>query len=317
MRKGLLPGISCLFFLTVKAGIATLASSAAFASVETDVDFGHGYDTLGFSYSIVPVYQNESEMDNGGSFTLSSAQLRLSTFKLIGQMTLLGASFSYNHIDYNFTSPAAFAGQAPWDRIRSIDIGLPLLSRLNEKWALMLAPSIGSYGEYDANQSDSRTYGVVAAAGYTVEKKRRIGFGLAAFDRLGQNKIFPFVSINWQLTDELRLSNPQRAGPTGAAGLELAYTLQHNWEAGAGFARRNLRFQLDDSGIAANGAGEHTGRLIYARVTKKLDSGSRLGIYLGTLRNGRLEVKDQNDNSLASTESEASPMLSLSFEGRF
>jgi len=44
----------------------------------------------------------------------------------------------------------------------------------------------------------------------------------------------PFLSVRWRINDRWRLSNPLRVGPAGPAGLELACSLDRNWEAGAG-----------------------------------------------------------------------------------
>lgn len=294
----------------------TLASPCI-ANESAETDFAQGYDIPGVSYSVVPVRQGTADMDNGGSFSLSSAQLRLAYIKPVSTQTLAGISFNYNHIDYTFTSPSAFGGQAPWDKIRSIDIGFPVLGRLSEQWSYMLVPSLGTYGEYDARQSDSRTYGIVLAAGYRVAPGRRIGFGVGAFDRLDESKLFPFLSLNWQLTDQLTISNPLRAGPTGAAGLELSYRLKHQWETGLGFARRNLLFRLDETGAAPGGSGAQIGRLAYLRLSRNLDLYTRLSLHLGVVRESTLELRARNDALLASTDNDTAPMLALSFESRF
>lgn len=319
-RRHTLPGLNAhLYFLTsfiVIMAMLTVTAQQAYAGPEATLDFGQGYDQVGFSYALVPVRQGEADIDGGGSLSSTHAQLRLGIMKPVNGV-MIGANLSYNHIDYDFTNPNAFSGQAPWDKIRSIDFGVPVLGRLSEKWTYMVVPSAGIYGEYDAKTGDSRTYGIVLAAGYNVEPQRKIGIGLGAFNRLDKSKLFPFVSINWKLNDRWRLSNPLRAGPTGASGLELSYRMSDKLEGGIGFARRNFRFRLDEDGIAPGGIGIQTGRLFFARLTRELGKQMRFGVYLGAIRKGNLEQRNLNEALIGSAEHETAPMLALSIDGRF
>jgi len=70
----------------------------------------------------------------------------------------------------------------------------------------------------------------------------------------GETKGFPYIAVDWKITDDLRLSNPF-ARALRPAGLELSYGSLIAGDRGGG-AYRSFRFRLDDSGVAPNGVGE-------------------------------------------------------------
>jgi hypothetical protein len=69
--------------------------------------------------------------------------------------------------------------------------------------------------------------------------------------------VFPYITVNWQMTERLRLINPSRTSPAGPAGLELVYAIDKYWETGLGAAYRSYRFRLEEDGPIPNGIGEY------------------------------------------------------------
>ena len=210
------------------------------------------------------VAQLDADLEDQGSYSVSSLLLRASGLKPISRKTFVGLSLSYDYLDYDFSDEAELDGASPWDRVNGLNLSVPIIRNLNSRWSMLLSPSVGWFGASGASSSDSLTWGLTFAATYAFRADRKLGFGLAAFDRIGESRAFPFLSIDWQLSEKLRLTNPLTVGPTGPAGLELAYKIASKWEIGAGGAYRNVRFRLDERDLEPNGIGEQRGIATFA-----------------------------------------------------
>ncbi len=269
-----------------------------------------------FSFTGALVEQMDSDFDNGGSYSVSSILLRASVLKPVSRSTRVGFNFNYDFSDYNFTDPVAFGGISPWNKIHNLTFGVPVIARFKERWSILAIPSLSVIKESNASTSDALAYGAVFAFNYSFRADRRLGLGAGIFERVDEFRAFPFISVNWHFTDRLRLINPLRAGPTGPAGLELAYDLNSNWEFGAGAAYRSFRFRLNDQGIAPGGVGEQSGLLAFARFSRRFGPKYKLYFYAGAALNGDLRLEDRNNQRLVTAPHGTAPLLAVSFTGR-
>jgi len=270
-----------------------------------------------FSLSGSAIAQLDADFDTQGSYSVSSLIFRASVAQPVSRKTILGLSLSYDHLDYDFSDDAALESASPWDRVHGLNLALPIIRKINDRWSLLLSPSIGWFGASGASSGDSLTYGLVSAATYAFRPDRKLGFGLAAFERIGQTRGFPFVSIDWRLTDRMRLTNPLNVGPTGPAGLELAYEISPTWEFGAGGAYRSIRFRLDEQDLEPNGIGEQRGIVTFARILHNLSPKINLVIYTGLVLSGELRIEDENAQQRRTAEHDTAPLLAISLSGRF
>ena len=140
---------------------------------------------------------------------------------------------------------------------------------------------------------------------------------MAGFRRIEKTWVFPFLSLDWAITENLRLTNPLRAGPTGPAGLELSYTFNHDWVLGAGGAYRDVRFRLDDEGVAPDGVGQESAIPAWLRVSKEFGESFSIDLYAGYAFAGNLRLEDKVGDRFASKEYDSTPFLAFSFQGRF
>ena len=270
-----------------------------------------------FTLSGSVVQQLDTDLDREGSFSVSTLLLSASVAQPVSRKTILGLSLSYDLLDYDFSEDAVLESASPWDRVHGLNLALPIIRRINDRWSMLVSPSVGSFGASGASFSDTLTYGLFAAATYAFSPDRKLGFGLAAFDRIGQSRGFPFVSIDWRLTERLRLANPLTVGPTGPAGLELAYEISPTWELGFGGAYRNIRFRLDEQDLEPNGIGEQRGVVTFARVLHNLSPRLDLVIYTGLVVGGELRIEDQEAQRRRTVEHDTAPLLAVSLRGRF
>jgi hypothetical protein len=139
-----------------------------------------------------------------------------------------------------------------------------------------------------------------------------MGAGAGVFSRMAETKGFPYIVIDWKITEKLRLNNPFRTSPSGPAGLELSYPISDQWEIAAGGAYRSYRFRLDDNGVAPNGIGELDSTVGYARLTFRMGRDFKLDLYGGAAFNGKMRIAGSNGNELGSDDFKTAPIMALS-----
>jgi hypothetical protein len=266
-----------------------------------------------YSFSFSPIYQFESDFGKGGSFSVQRYGFNFDTSTPVANSLRAGISLGYEFDKYHFSGTTAFAGADPWNDIHRVSAGLPVSYRMTDSWSLFISPQVESYGQSGvANWKDALGYGAIFAVSYRVSPGLTLGAGAGVFDRMGETKVFPYIAIDWKITEELRLNNPFRTSPSGPAGLELSYRISDRWEIAAGGAYRSLRFRLDDSGVAPNGIGEVESTVGYARLTYRMGRDFKLDLYGGAAFNGKMRIAGSNGAELGSDDFKTAPLMALS-----
>ncbi len=266
-----------------------------------------------YSFSFSPIYQFESDFDRGGSFSVQRYGFNFDASKPVSNSLRAGISLGYDFEKYDFSGTTSFAGTDPWSDIHRFSAGLPVSWRMTDSWSLFISPQVEWYGESGVdNWGDAFGYGAVFAVSYRVSPGLTLGAGAGVFSRMEETRGFPYIAIDWKITEELRLGNPFRTSPSGPAGLELSWRLSDRWEIAAGGAYRSFRFRLDDSGVAPNGIGEVDSTVGYARLTYRMGRDLKLDLYGGAAFNGKMRIADRNGNELRSDDFDTAPMAALS-----
>lgn len=208
-------------------------------------------------------------------------------------------------------------GRSLRDPIGSMEQGVSLTRQGRDGWWWTAAPFLGASREGAAGWGPIYAYGAVLSAAREVSAGRRIGLGVGVFDRLDRLWAFPFLAVDWQFTERLRLTNPLATGPTGPAGLELKYRLSDAWEIGAGGAYRNARFPLDATGLAPYGVGEERGVAAFLHLARSLGPRFSVDVYAGALLGGELRLENSAGIELYNEELTPSPVFGFSLTGRF
>ncbi|KPJ77873.1 MAG: hypothetical protein AMJ54_06300 [Deltaproteobacteria bacterium SG8_13] len=269
-----------------------------------------------YSFSYTPLYQFETDLNRSGSFDVSRHYLRFDVMRRFNRNLRAGVGLSYDFEKWDFNNLSTVAGASPWSKIHRPGISLPVFYSFADSWTLGVIPSIELAGESGARSSESLTSGAVVSLAHPFSQRLALGLGFGIFDRLEKTRIFPFILINWEINEQLRLSNPLRAGPAGPAGLELVYML-HRWELGIGGAYRSYRFRLDDTSAAPNGVGENEFVAAFFRVQRKLGPNLALDLAAGGLFAGELTVEDSNGIKIGADEYDTSPFVALTLAGKF
>ena len=128
-------------------------------------------------------------------------------------------------------------------------------------------PSIEWAYEQGASTGDAENYGGFVGISKTFSPDLTLGIGAGVFREIGDTEVFPLVIVDWKFAPGWRLGNPLPVGPSGGAGLEVAYAWNDRWEIGLAGAFREYRFRLDRDGPFPNGIGEHREIPLVLRAT--------------------------------------------------
>ncbi|MBP2675332.1 MAG: hypothetical protein H6Q84_2172 [Deltaproteobacteria bacterium] len=275
-----------------------------------------GGEDASFAVNVVPAFQFDANIDGGGEFSVSRYLFLFEAAKRIGPKHDLALSLFYDHEDFDFDGSTGSWGTSPWNEVHRLGVGVSYARNLAGGWRLGFAPSLEWSGESGADWSRALVYGGILSAGKRLGPGLTLGIGAGVFYRLEETKAFPFLLVNWKISDRLRLSNPLRAGPTGPAGLELVLTAAEGWDIGFGGAWRSVRFRLDGDGIAPDGIGEIGSVPVWLRLSRGT---GRFGVdaYAGAVWGGRLRVEDETGGELGARSYDPAPFAALRAQARF
>jgi hypothetical protein len=267
--------------------------------------------------SVTPVYQGKGQLDGGGHYSAGSAIIRAGASSDLGRGSRAGVTLNYDYTDYFFSDPVRFGGAAPWNIVQRYGVSGLLSFGLRDGWGVGIAPSFDWFRENGAEAGKAFTWGGIVSATKRFDDGNRFGFGMGVFDGIEKTSIFPFLLVDWRISDRWRVVNPLPAGPTGPAGLEIEYRLVGGWNIGLGAAWRNTRFRLNKDGAVPNGIGEERGVPLFLRATRALGELQSLNLYAGLVTNGQLRVEDSSGNEMRRVDFNATPIIGATFLARF
>lgn len=271
---------------------------------------------VSFIANVVPAYQFPADLEGGGGFRVTRFLFLFDAAKRIDGSRDLGLSLLYDSEDYDFREPTAFAGPSPWNTVHRLGLGIPYVQRLSGGWRLAVTPSAEFSRESGAGWGNSLAYGAVLSAAKRVGDTLTLGIGAGVFYRLEEVNAFPYIVVDWKVSERFRIANPLRAGPTGPAGLELVWAVSKGWDLGCGGAYRSMRFRLDDEGFAPGGVGEVRSIPAWVRLSYRTGPVA-LDAYGGVVLGGKLGVEDERGGSVGSADFDPAPFAALRFQGRF
>ena len=306
-----------LFSAALLLTLAFVLKAVSTEAAETSGRAAKKRPSSGYTLSYTPLYQFETDMDAGGKFDVQRHFLRFGTTRFINRNWMVGLGLGFDYEQWDFTGAAGLAGVDLWDDIFRTSISIPILYSPGNQWRFGLIPSADFAGASGAEIDESASYGAVLTAAYTLRNDSTVGFGAGLFERLDQTEAFPFLVIDWQISDRLQLTNPFEAGPVGPAGLELIYTPNDRWELGLGGAYRSYRFRLDDSSTVADGIGQVDFVAPFARIGRQLGKQWRLDLNGGATIDGSITIENKDANELGSTDYDTAPFVGLTLQCKF
>jgi hypothetical protein len=263
---------------------------------------------VGSPLSVAAVNQFPARVSGGGSLRVLTVDAQGGHVQQVNKNLQIGVGANYQFADFNFTGLNFYASR-PWDEVHFIGAAIPIIYTLSDKWSLVLLP-VGQWaGEPDARFAKSLIYGGVVGATYTFDKDRIIGLGVGGLYNLAQASVFPFVVVNWKLSDYFRLNTPYRAGPSGPGGIELTYTPIKDLELAIGASYQSKRFRLSERNVIANGIGQYDTLPVFARLSYRIFPPVEVNLYGGASLYNYIVVDDSRGDQLFHTHHNVAPFV--------
>lgn len=264
------------------------------------------------------IRQGDTDMDKGGGFSTNRTLLATGLAYSPDFRKNFSLSLGYGAYDYEFSGDGGMAGLNPWQNIHSIRMAASMRWRLGPRWTVFGAPSLNLNAEDNASVGDGLTGGLMAGFSYRFSDKFTIGPGIGIFGQLEDNAtLLPILLIRWKITDRLNFETGGGLGATLGPGLGFNYRLGEKWDLTIGGRFEQLRFRLDDEGVAPNGIGEDSTTSIFSSITYSFNPMSKISLIAGTDLDGTLSLEDETGTVISEEDYDTAPFAGLTFTIRF
>ncbi|HKL48653.1 MAG TPA: DUF6268 family outer membrane beta-barrel protein [Desulfuromonadales bacterium] len=312
-----IPGIAVFGrFATATFSMLLLAAGLCQAGPQQEAPADSG-DELRTSLALSSALQTSSDLDGDGEVRALRSLVKFDLNKRLASSLKSALSLQYRHSRFHFDHTTPFGGTEPWGTIHEAGIGALFDWQIEKTWSLKALSSLEFSGEEGAVLEDTVSVGLGAALSKQFSRKFSLGFGFAATSGLEEEKVIPMLIIFWQISENWRLANPFRPGPTSPAGLELSHYFSKKLEAGVGTTYRSQRFRLDERGTAADGIGESTDFLSYLRLSGNITPATAIDLYAGFVWDGKLTLENEDGQELYEVGYKPAPILALTLKHRF
>lgn len=264
-------------------------------------------------FAIAGEHQLSSDLDGGGSFTRSSARIRLSAPLYLGDETIVGISGGYSYDLFDFSG----TGTDPWANINRARLGMVAKSDFGDGWSWIALPFVSMDGEEGADWNDSLTFGALGGAWYRYSDRLSIGLGAGFGTRLEDDSFaFPILFLDWKLTEDLTLTTMPPEGLRPGPGASLRWDVREELSIAFIYQFQSDQQRLvEDSLAAAGGVGEYRQQRVAVAATYRPTKNLSLTAHVGYGFGGAIEIFDSSGDSLSERDFDGS--LVFGFEGGF
>ncbi|MCX7891778.1 MAG: hypothetical protein N2544_05350 [Burkholderiales bacterium] len=297
--------------------VATLAICLSGASLGASAQGAGNANDWRWSYWAAGSNVFRSDLEGGGSSGSAGLFTGIAGVKPIDAKLTVSTSVSFNLLDFSFRDPVAFGGVAPWNRVYQPGVSVGVSYLLDSGWRLGFVPTVQYSGESGADFGKSIVWGALASAAKSFSKELTLGLGVAGFSQIEKNTFFPYLIVDWRITEKLRLANPFAPGPAGPAGLELVYDLGSGWQAGLGGAVRVFRFRNSESAPTPDSIGQVRYVPLFASLSRSFTPQVKLELLAGMAVGNEVKLYNRDGDRLVKEEQDPAPFVALTLSGRF
>lgn len=264
------------------------------------------------------VHQMESDIDDGGSFSVNRFFIQTGPSYAFGEGNSLSLALGYGFDSYDFSDKSAFGSRQPWDNVNSFRLSVPWRWKINENWTSFISPTLRYTGEQGVDLNDALTGGGFAVFSYRFSDRLSIGPGFGIMNQLEDHtQVIPILAIQWKITDTLSLQTGRGVGATLGPGLTLSWQPSSAWSFSFGGRYDKLRFRLDDDGTASGGIGQDRSFPIFAGMEYRLNSKTRISLIGGTKVGGELSLENSDGETIIEKDHDSAGFLGIAFSARF
>jgi hypothetical protein len=230
----------------------------------------------------------------------------------------IGITFGGGGSKYDFDDLTEIGGGTPWKEVEDSRISITGRFGFGDTGSIILIPTARYNGGKDSNTSDGRTYGLYAAAAWRISEDLTIGPGIGVFSRLEDGtRIFPFLVIEWDISERWNLSTGRGLAASQGPGLTLSYALSQSWSLGIAGRYENTEFRLDENGPTPGGVGRDQSIPVVAMASWDPNRTVDLSVFAGIELNGKLKLKNALGESVAESSYDPAPIFGATFKLRF
>ncbi len=319
MRRPLVWTMACALVILAaeaRAQVETPAGTPADLQAEMEAEEADGRFVLRMQGGAV--HQFESGLEKGGDVSVTRAFIEPALIYAFNRRNNIGVAVGYRYDGYSFDGDDGLAGLDPWDTINEFRVSTPIRWGFGERFDVLAVPTARWAAESGGDLGDGLTGGILTGFTYKFSDRLRIGPGFGAFARIERNGIyFPFLLVDWKITDSFALTTGPGGGATRGPGLTLNYTGVEDWTFALGARYEQLRFRLDDEGPAPDGVGEEEGLPVFVSASYNPLPMVRLSALAGVQVMGEMKLENSSGEKILDAELDPAPFLGLSFRVRF
>jgi hypothetical protein len=266
-------------------------------------------------FAIGGEHQFSTDVDDGSSFSRSTARLRAGAPLFQNSSTSIGLTTGYVFEDYDFDDAAV----EPWSELHRARLGLVATSEVGDRWSYLIAPYASANFESGADFGESLTYGGLAAAWYRFNDNFSFGLGAGVASELEDDVFaFPLVVLSWNINDCVTLSTFPSEGFRYRPGINLSWDVREDLTLGFVYQYQSDQHRLnEDSLAAADGVGEFRQHRLSLAATYRFTDNLGLTAHAGVGLAGELEVQDADGDTVAEEDFDPSLILGVEAAYRF
>ena len=257
-------------------------------------------DGLGLNTTFNVENTLDTDLDDGGEFSLYRIGVSASFEKNINRRTGIGVGIDYSFTEFDFSGSSGIAVLDPWNGINTVNLDFKVNYQLSPKWRFTAIPLVEYSGESGADFDESLTWGGLAGFTYTVNRDLIIGTGVIATTRIEDDFIaYPGAILNWRINEDATLSTILTGVRTSyGPKIRFDYSLSDTVSASLNTGYEFNRFRLDDEDAAPDGVGDFQFLPIWASASYNLTQNAAAEIYAGTGFLGEMELEDSNGDRI-------------------
>ena len=264
------------------------------------------------------LYQMESDIDDGGSFSLQRAYGGLGLTYSWERLRSATLALGYGFDEYTFSGDDGFGGLEPWEDVHSVRLSAPLRYAFNSQWTGFAVPVLRSSAEDASDFDEALSGGGFLGASYRFNDRLTLGPGLGYITQIEDDpSVFPVLLVNWKIAEDLSLTTGRGVAATLGPGLFLNWRARPDWNVAFGGRLDKFRFRLDDKGDAPHGVGEDWSFPLLLAVSYTRNRRFTAGLAAGVKFGGELRLEDDDGGRLAEDGYDAVPFVGVSLRFQF
>ena len=160
--------------------------------------------------------QAATRLSGGGRFGVSQFGFNASLGYQEQPSNRIAFSLSYQQRAYEFQSLGRWMETQPWDQVHFLSLSLPFRRQLTPHWSMMFIPTLRTMVEDLSDADQNLTGGAIVGFSCQISPKLKLGPGLGVLTQLEDDpSFFPVIVVDWELSDQWRLSTGRGAGAMG------------------------------------------------------------------------------------------------------